>query len=410
MRVALLAYGSRGDVQPFVALGQGLRAHGHTVVLAAPARFAPLATAHGLEFVGLPGDIDALSRGLADRAGNAPLAQFGLILRHGIALAVTVVEHLRAAVRQCDLIVHGFVTLGAGHVLAHELGVPDVAVQLFPFFVPYSTFPNPTLTGDFGPYGNRQSHLVSAFLFKWGSLLSYRWVQRRHPQIGPRTLPWPTPGRSIPLLLAYSPLLVGPTPRDYPLAQATGFWTMEPAPYQPDPDLAAFLAAGPAPIFASFGSMATQRGPGLTEAILGACADTGQRVILQRGWADLGTDHLPSWAFMVDELPHDWLLPRMAGIVHHGGAGTTAAALRSGVPSLAVPFTADQPFWGRRAHLHGVGPAPIPAPQLGRDNLKRALEVMDDPAIRRNAARFGAALRAETGVAVAIRSLEAVMR
>lgn len=406
MRVALLAYGSRGDVQPFVALGQGLIAHGHTVMLAAPERFAPLATAHGLEFVGLPGDIDALSRGLADRAGNSPLAQFGLIFRHGIGLAVAVIERLRAAIRQCDLIVHGFVTLGAGHVLAHELGVPDVAVQLFPFFVPYSTFPNVTLAGDFGPYGNRQSHLVSAHLFKLGNLLGYRWVQRRHPQIGPRKLPWPTPGRSMPLLLAYSPLLVGPTPSDYPLAQATGFWTLEPAPYQPDPGLAAFLAAGPAPIFVSFGSMVTQRGPSLTAAMLGACADTGKRVILQRGWADLGTQTLPRWALFIDEVPHEWLLPQVAGIVHHGGAGTTAAALRSGVPSLAVPFTADQPFWGRRAHQRGVGPAPLPAAQLGRDNLSRALEAMDDPPLRRCAARFGAALRAETGVATAIRRLE----
>lgn len=410
MHVALLTYGSRGDVQPFVALGVGLRARGDTVVLAAPARFAPLAAAHSLNFAPLPGDIDHLSRGLAERARSSPLAQVRLIAAHALDIAVEGMERMRAAAVGVDLVVHSFLTTVAGHQIAGELGVPDVSVQLFPFFVPYAAFPNVALPpASLGPRRNEASHRLATQIFALGSRLGYAWLRRRVPALWPAQMPWPAPGERTPLLLAYSPLLTGPTPASAPRAQVTGFWALPPSPYEPPLALAAFLEAGPPPVFVGFGSMVTDEAARLGAAILEAVRQTGRRALLQRGWAGLGAGALPTWALAVDEVPHEWLFPRTAAVVHHGGAGTTAAALRAGVPALVIPFTADQPFWGWQAHRLGVGPRPIPATVLTVERLVAALHALDDPAVQRRAAVVGAALRAEEGVSAAVRLLSRIV-
>jgi sterol 3beta-glucosyltransferase len=406
MHVAMLTYGSRGDVEPFVALGAGLHAQGHTAVLAAPVRFASLVAAHGLAFAPLPGDIDQLSRGLVERAGFSALAQVRLITAHTLAVAVEAMERMRAAAAGADLVVHSFLTTVAGHQIAGELGVPDVATQLFPFFVPYTTFPNFALPpASCGPWRNQASHRLATWVFALGSRLSYAWLRRRYPGLGPKRMPWPAPGVHTPLLLAYSPLLTGPTPAAAPRAQATGFWALSPGSYEPPPPLAAFLEAGPPPVFVGFGSMVTGQASQLGAAILEALGRAGRRALLQRGWTGLGTGALPPWALAVDEVPHGWLFPKMAAVIHHGGAGTTGAALRAGVPSLAIPFTADQPFWGWRAHQLGVGPRPIPAATLTADTLVAAFDMLDDVTVRRRAAAVGTALRAEDGVGTAVRLL-----
>lgn len=149
--------------------------------------------------------------------------------------------------------------------------------------------------------------------------------------------------------------------------------------------------------------MITQEVSRLGAAILEALQRTGQRAVLQRGWAGLGRLDLPSWTLAIDDVPHNWLFPRTAAVIHHGGAGTTAAALRAGVPSLALPFTGDQPFWGARAHWLGVGPAPISATALTSEALSEALDALRDVTMRRRAAAVGAALRAEVGVDAALR-------
>lgn len=409
MRIALLAYGSRGDVQPFVALGVGLRAVGHRVLLAAPARFAGLAQAHGLDFTALPGDPDQLSRALVDQAGSSSLQQMRVIFAHGLAIALEVVRLLRAAVQDADMIIHSFLTTSIGHQLADELGVPDLAVQLFPFFVPYESFPNVTIAASGrGPGFNRRSHQLSTKIFWLSNRLSYAWLRRRYPALGPARPRWPAPGLRTPLLFAYSPLLVGPTPAAAPLARTTGFWTLDPGPYTPSAALAAFLAEGPPPVFVGFGSMVTRDAARLTATVLEALRRTGQRGLLQRGWAGLGADELPAWALAIDEAPHEWLFPQMAAVIHHGGAGTTAVALRAGVPALAIPFTADQPFWGWRAHQLGVGPPPLAAAALSVESLMSALAVLAAAATQRRAAVVGAALRAEDGVGAALRAIELV--
>jgi UDP:flavonoid glycosyltransferase YjiC (YdhE family) len=165
----------------------------------------------------------------------------------------------------------------------------------------------------------------------------------------------------------------------------------------------AFLAAGPPPVFIGFGSMNNRDPEGVTNLVLEALAHTGQRGILATGWGGLHTADLPETVFPVGDTPYSWLFPRMAAVVHHGGAGTTAEGLRAGVPSLLIPFFTDQPLWARRVAALGVGPTPIPRKQLSADRLAAAIgQAVGDEPMRARAAKLGAKIRSEDGVAEAV--------
>jgi UDP:flavonoid glycosyltransferase YjiC (YdhE family) len=215
----------------------------------------------------------------------------------------------------------------------------------------------------------------------------------------------------VPVLYGFSRHVV-PPPADWPPSvHVTGWWTLEaPVAWAPPSALARFLAEGAPPVFVGFGSMTPRNADGLTRLVLDAVARVGARVVLQRGWGGLGDatgGALPPWACVVDEIPHAWLFPRMAAVVHHGGAGTTGAALRAGVPSVVVPLFADQPFWGERVHALGVGPRPIMRPALTATRLADALrQALGDAGMRERAARLGALLAADDGVAAAVAAVD----
>ena len=214
-----------------------------------------------------------------------------------------------------------------------------------------------------------------------------------------------------PILYGYSRHVV-PIPPDWgPWLHVTGYWfgARDPA-YQPPAELAAFLAAGPPPVYIGFGSMVDMETAAVTRVVLEALQITGQRGVVSGGWSDLGAGSLPESVLRVGAVPHDWLFPRMAAVVHHGGAGTTAAGLRAGVPSVLVPFFADQPFWGRRVAVLGVGPKPIPRKQLTAERLAAAIrEATGDTVMRQRAVDLGARIRSEDGVAAAVEVIESLV-
>jgi len=165
----------------------------------------------------------------------------------------------------------------------------------------------------------------------------------------------------------------------------------------------AFLAAGDAPVFIGFGSMPVPNPQRTTELILDALGQSGQRGILLAGWAKLGTAHLPDTVFPLEYAPYGWLFPRMAAVIHHGGSGTTGLALRSGVPSMVVPFTADQPFWGGRTYDLGVGPAPIPFSKLTARTLAGTISILtQDEIMYRQATQLRDVIAGEDGVQRAV--------
>jgi sterol 3beta-glucosyltransferase len=217
-----------------------------------------------------------------------------------------------------------------------------------------------------------------------------------------------SPHNDIPMIYAYSPSVL-PRPDDWgPFKQVSGYWFLDgSAAFDPPDELARFLEAGPPPVYVSFGSMIDHERDEVTRLVIEAVESAGQRAILHTGWSELGSDTLPESVIVVDEVPHDWLFPQLAAVVHHGGAGTTAAGLRAGLPTVIVAFFGDQFFWGWRVHELGVGPHWITRRKLKVDNLAEAIGMaVRDEGMRRRAAALGVRIRAEEGVTNAVSMIE----
>jgi sterol 3beta-glucosyltransferase len=384
MRIAIVAVGSLGDVRPFVALATGLIRKGYTVRLASHAPFREMAVDNGLEFAPVEGNPRDLVRGEEGQAWlastNNPLA-FMLRMSKiaGLVLDKLSTDALEAS-RGSDAVIYNLPLAASGYSIAESLGVPGIPASLYPLH-PTRAFPSivaPSLPVK-GGAANWLSGFLAAELF-WRIFSSHHNRWRR--KTGLRTLPFNAPlGRferaAVPYLYGYS-LSVIPIPRGWKESRAVcGYWFLDrPREWQPPRKLLDFLGQGEPPLYVGFGSMAEGSGDRLTGIVLEALERTGRRAILAAGWGELGTRSLPARVLGVESVPHDWLLPRVAAAIHHGGAGTTAAVLRAGVPSITVPFFADQFFWGGRIAELGVGPVPIPRKRLTVSALVQAIEDM----------------------------------
>ncbi len=416
MRIAVIAMGSRGDVQPYVALGKGLQQAGHTVRLLTHENYAAFVAAHGLDFWPMRGDVQAVvespeMQALLDK-GN-----FLAITVHTAKLAKEAALHWAedglAGCQDSDLILAGMGGMNAGISLAEKLGIPFVQAPVVPF-TPTAAFPGalfPRSVGRLGGAANRISHHLMRQIMWQG----FRGADNaaRKQVLGLPPAPFWGPYRSPtlhnqPVLCGVSPSVIS-KPADWGVnAHMTGYWFVDAEDdWTPPPALADFLVAGPPPVAIGFGSMSNRNPAEMTRLIVDAVKKAGQRAVLLSGWQGLATAALPDSILMIESAPHAWLFPRMAATVHHGGAGTTAAGLRAGVPSLVVPFFGDQPFWGQRIADLGVGPAPIPRKRLTVDNLAQAIGRMTtDGEIQRRAEQLGASIRAEDGVARVVELLQ----
>ena len=394
----LLTAGTRGDVEPFVALARHAAARGHEVRLALPDDAVAPA---GVDAVGI--GLDA--RRMLSPAGRAPWA----LLRHVRAEVRPAMRRMLAvAVRETlafdpDVVVHHPLVLSAPMV-ADALGVPRVLAELAPVATPSARFPaagGPTATRDLGAR-NRSTYAVpraAARLFDDD-------VARAAAELpGGRRPAVRSPSRAT--LMAVSPVLL-PRPDDWPeRVHQTGAWYDEAHAESLDPAVGGFLRVGPA-LVASFGSMGTGDAAARGRAIVAAARSHGLRVLLVTGWGGLA---LPAESggpdvLAVRSLPFDAVLPGAALALHHGGAGTSHAVARAGVPAVVVPVTADQPFWAARLHRQGVAAAPVPRRGMSVDALARA---MGDALSRRGrAAEVGGLMRREQGVRRAVDVLESL--
>ena len=421
MRVTIIAVGSRGDVQPYVARGLGLVAAGHAVTLATHETFRDFVTSHGLHFAPMAGDPRAVLA-LADRWLATGRNRHALPIAREMfralrpMLAALLADFWRVS-QGSELLIYSPVATPAWSV-AERLGIPGVAAYLQPLHRTRH-FPAGGVPGSvrLGGAFNLATHILTQ-QFAWRPIRRQVNTWRRDslslpPAVGygPFARDRPT-GAALPTLYAYSPLVV-PKPPDWgPAIQLTGYWVLGPSQdWRPPTALEAFLGAGSPPISIGFGSMTPSNAGRLTAIALEALAATGERGVLLGGWGALGEGALPASVIAVRDVPHEWLFPRMRAIVHHGGAGTTGAALRGGVPSIVVPVGFDQPFWAGRVHALGVGPRPISRRRLTAERLAEAIrQAVRDDAMRSRAARLGLALRAERGVDVAVAEIEAIAR
>jgi UDP:flavonoid glycosyltransferase YjiC (YdhE family) len=181
--------------------------------------------------------------------------------------------------------------------------------------------------------------------------------------------------------------------------------------YQPDPDLADFLASGPPPVYIGFGSIVVEDPSAIIKLIFEAIRETGQRALVSKGWGGLGGNELdkPDGVFMLGNCPHDWLFRHVSCVVHHGGAGTTAAGIALGRPTVIVPFFGDQPFWGAMVARAGAGPSPIPFKELTSERLANAILEALKPETLERAKELGERIREEKGCEAGAASFHAQM-
>jgi sterol 3beta-glucosyltransferase len=412
----IIALGSRGDVQPFVALGLGLQAAGYCVTIAAAADYAGLVGQHGLAFHSLVGQIrtlidPALVEQFLARARN-PLRAARNFVRQAGPIIELLLRDCWAASQGADALIVSTLGMYCGMHLAERLRIPCIVAHLHPY----------TATGSdphmFFPRLPRGAPLRSAYNRSTHALANHGcWQVLRRPfnrarraaldlaPLGPLALWSRVRAYRPPTLFGYS-ALVAPPPADARGAgQITGYWFLDQASsYRPPAELATFLSSGPAPIYIGFGSMMFGRDADrVTALIAGALEKVGQRGILYRGWGEIGRIRLPPTIVAVDSVPHDWLFPQMRAVVHHGGAGVTSQALRAGVPAVVAPFLGDQHFWADRVAALGAATAPIPRAQLSSARLAQAITyILHDDSIRERAAVVGQRLNAERGVARAV--------
>jgi sterol 3beta-glucosyltransferase len=410
MRIAIIASGSRGDVEPYVALGRGLQAAGHVVRLVTHRDFESLVTAHGVAFWPVEGSVRDVAESMAALIENgnflAILAQMGKEAQRG---ALAFAGAGLAACQGMDLIVAGIGGVFVGIAIAEKLGLPLLQAYYIPF-TPTSAYPAfvvPKPPSLLGTLPNRPSYQVARQMM-WQPFRSADKAARREVLDLPAA-PFFGPFGSEcvqgqPILYGYSPAVI-PPPADWGAdIHVTGYWFLDPAEdWTPAPALADFLAAGPPPVYVGFGSMSSRNPEATANLILDALARTGQRGIIHAGWGGLQRTDLPGSVRMVDGVPFSWLFPRVAAVVHHGGAGTTSAGLRAGVPSVVVPFFGDQPYWGQRVADLGIGPAPIPRKKLTAERLAQAIQTaVTDETMHGRAVDLGKKIRAEDGVAAAV--------
>lgn len=418
MKVLILTYGSRGDVQPYVALGKGLNAGGHEVTLATSSRFQGFVRGHGLAYGHMSDallsiiDTDQGRRLMektttffqAARQSLLMMKQLGPLQEGLLADAWAV-----ASTFDPDVIIYHPKAYG-GLLFAEKLGIPAVLALPFPLFVSTATAPCmgfPDL--KLGGWYNRMTYALVGQIMALSAGRPVKKWQRAHG-VAPRRFSLVVRGdkRPVPVMHGVSSHVL-PRPDDWPdTAVMTGYWFLADDLGTDLPgDLRAFLDAGPPPVYIGFGSMAGRDPQKMAGIAAAALVKAGMRGILATGWGGMAPSFLPETILAIDQAPHDLLFPRTAAVVHHGGAGTTAAGLLAGKPSVIVPFFGDQPFWGHRIHRLGAGPRPIPRKNLTPDNLAVAIKTaVHDPKIAATAESLGEKIRGEDGVAAAVSFIE----
>ncbi|KAL2020724.1 hypothetical protein VTK56DRAFT_8024 [Thermocarpiscus australiensis] len=449
LNVVIQIVGSRGDVQPFVALGQVLRdAYGHRVRLATHATFKSFVEENGLEFFNIGGDpaelmafmvknpglmpgLDALANGdIKKRRKEIQEILMGCwrsCIEAGDGMGVPPPQHSRGEPVDeryvlpgdtrnrpfvADAIIANPPSFAHIHI-AEKLGIPLHMMFTMPW-TPTRAFPHPladimSTTTDVVMANYVSYALVE--MMTWQGLGDVINRFRTHAlELDPISLLW-APGLlnrlRVPTTYCWSPALT-PKPADWaPEITVAGFYFLNlESRYNPDPELVGFLQPGPPPVYIGFGSIVVDDPDALTRTVFDAIARTGVRALVSKGWGGIGCDStsIPSGVFMLGNCPHDWLFQHVAAVVHHGGAGTTAAGIRAGKPTVVVPFFGDQIFWGSMVAKAGAGPAPIPHKKLTAENLAAAIQEALRPETKTRARELGEKIKGERGADVGAKS------
>jgi len=407
MRITMISIGSTGDVRPYIVLGRELKARGHEITICAFQDFQPAVRSAGLLFKGINGDVQKMMSNLMN--GSSGIGYLKSVRDSLIDIIDPFLEDIEAACENAEAIIGTYL----GQVfqsLAEVRRIPYIQTHYYPMD---KTAGEPISAAPLrrgGRVWNLASYDLGYFIvsvmekYYLSEWREKRGMTRRRLEGSPK---YQLNGHTIPVLYAISPLVM-PRPSEWgENIHMTGFWRDErDTLYTPPPELTAFLEAGEPPVYIGFGSMVSGDMGETLGIVLEAVRQSGVRAILSKGW---GGGDIPAQAdvFVADFVPHDWLFQHVAGVVHHGGAGTTAAGILACCPTLVVPFGGDQPFWAERVQELGIGPKPIPRDRLNVVRLTKALADLTSTKKYRVAAReLGERLKLEKGAANAADIIE----
>ena len=399
MNILIPCIGSRGDVQPFIALAKGLKRAGHSVTLTSHPVMQGLVESHGVNFAPIGPDID-LTKEAARIRQRSRIAIVGLIrgMRFGLEMVDGSHEDILALCQAADLMVISAQS-AAGMNEADQLDLPYLSVTLMPWSIPWHDPERPL-----------SKRLAYGAIDGLITLITTRPLNRMRKRQG---LP-PVGAEGFTSkylnLVPVSPLVFAPNPLWEDRHHLVGYWfAEEPLGWEPPHDLLTYLEAGDPPLLVSLGAMSLGDDDALESAslFLEAIQKVGLRAIIQ-GWeAGISQLSLSPSIYATGSIPHSWLLPHCAGLVHHGGFGTTSAGLRAGIPALVIPHMIDQFYWGQRLQELDVSPPPIPRPKLNSEGLAAGLDQLTkDDKLVASASSLGQGIRAEDGIGLAVDLIE----
>lgn len=406
MRISMVAIGSTGDVRPYVLLGKELKKRGHEVTIVCFDMTEKLVTEAGLNFAPLAGSVKDIFMAVMTPGTNG----FTFLPKFKNALLDDLPQFLHTLEEGCkdaEAIICTFFG-SVVYSIAEKHNIP--CIQTHYFLMDYNDmFPITTAPGlKMGKAWNKVSYKMGYALIntlEWHYLSDWRSEEGMKSKKISMSPDYYINGHKIPVLYAISPLLVPRAPEWDEHIHMTGFWTdPEPCEYEPEPSLVRFLEEGEKPVYIGFGSMVSGDMGQTLDIVLKAVAASGVRAIIGRGWGGGALDAALSNpnVYVADYIPHDWLFSRVSAVVHHGGAGTTAAGVLACKPTLVVPFGGDQPFWGQRIYDLGIGPKPIKRENLTVEKLADALiKLTHTPRFNVAVSEIGERMKYENGTLLA---------
>ncbi len=412
-KITVVAIGSTGDIYPYCALALGLQQAGHQVKVATNSNFETFVRGLGLDFAAIAGDFRIL---LNSESGQKLLQGKTVKLIEDDLLKQQMQDALDAA-RGTEVLIFNHLAIWAYHV-AERLEVPSFLASTIPLSAtqrfPFLSFRENPNANPLKGWLNYSSYLLIEFMSTWQrravtNSVRKEWGLSSLPALGARfRSDRPRYLSPLPILYGVSPSLFS-RPKDWGSSiYVTGVWFLDRLDlYEPPAALTQFLEAGETPICVGFGSMTDSSSEALTNIVLEAIAASKQRAVILSGWGGLGkieiADNLVEQIFVIDSVPHSWLFSRVKAVVYHGGSGTTAAVCRAGLPSVVVPYFADQLGWGERLYQLGVSPQPIPRQQLTGESLAAAIAITtSDLVMQQKATQLGLKISGENGVEQAV--------
>jgi len=401
MKITIITWGTHGDIRPYVALGLGLKDEGHHVQLATIPNHQEFVTSCGLEFAALEFNNLKNNDGYRIGKGLKPLRMVRLYANLLKPFEESFLPVLWEICQQTDAIIVAPIAIVAGFEIAQRLDIPCYAACLQPHH-PTRAYPHPHISiGSRGSIYNQLTYLFFDQLL-WQSVRQPVNQWRRHTLNLPSLSLFSGVIRRMhryqtPCLYSYSPSVL-PKPSDWPdWLHVTGYWFLDQsAHWEPPTELVDFISAGSPPIY-----IETWHPEFDTQLLQDVLARTKKRAIVRTTQGGFRNAQLPDEAFGIESVPHDWLFPQMAAVVHHGGTGTTMTSLRAGVPTITIPFNGDHFLWSDRVAKLGAGPPPVK--QLSAEVLSERIQTaVSDEEMKHKAAVLGQQIQAENGVARAV--------